>query len=110
MTAPEVEPSTVPTVEEFRKFVNADASDDDALQRDLDTAVEMLDNFCRNPMRPIPPATRRRWNLLVGAELFDETKGPKGYTDSFGNQRQARSSRDPLNVIIRQARHYISPF
>ncbi|KZF03227.1 hypothetical protein A2J03_08145 [Rhodococcus sp. EPR-157] len=112
MTAPEPDDSTVtvPTVEEFRNFVNADPSDDDDLKRDLDSAVELVDEFCRDPQRPVPAATRRRWYLLVGAELFDASSGPSTSTDPFGNSRQSRPSRDPLHVIMRQARRFVSPF
>ena len=109
MTAPDdATDSTVPTVEQFRKFVGATESDDEKLKLDLDSAVELVDDFCRNPWREIPPATRRRWYLLVGAELFDVSSGPSTSTDPFGNSRQTRSSRDPLHVIMRQARRYVS--
>ncbi|MCC8930826.1 hypothetical protein [Rhodococcus sp. I2R] len=98
----------VPSVEEFRLFVNAGPDVLDQLTRDLNSAIEQVDDFCREPMRPIPTASLKRWYLLVGAELFDASNGPSPSTDPFGNTRQTRSSRDPLHVIMRQARRYVS--
>lgn len=112
MTAPEQDSSTVehPTVEEFRNFVQADASDDENLTADLAIAIETIDEFCAEPVKPIPPATRKRWYLLVAAELWDVSKGPSTSVDPFGNSRQTRSSRDPMHVIIRQVRRYVPAF
>ncbi|WP_143546221.1 hypothetical protein [Rhodococcoides fascians] len=112
MTAPEQDSSTVvyPTVEEFREFVKADASEDGKLKDDLDIAIETIDDFCAKPVKPIPPATRKRWYLLVAAEMFDASNGPSTSIDPFGNARQTRSSRDPMHVIIRQVRRYVPAF
>ncbi|WP_143546827.1 hypothetical protein [Rhodococcus sp. 06-235-1A] len=112
MTAPEQDSSTVvyPTVEEFRNFVKAEASDDAKLKDDLDIAIERIDDFCAKPVKPIPPATRKRWYLLVAAEMFDASNGPSTSIDQFGNSRQTRSSRDPMHVIIRQVRRYVPAF
>lgn len=111
MTAPATPPvDAVPSLEEFRKFVGAegDESKTEALTRDLAAAVELLDDFCKDPYKPIPPATMRRWYLKVGAEMFDENNGPSQYTDRFENVVTARSSRDPMNVVIREVRRYVS--
>ncbi|WP_037190398.1 hypothetical protein [Rhodococcoides fascians] len=112
MTAPEQDSPAVehPTVEEFRTFVHAGEADDEQLTADLAIAIETIDEFCANPVRPIPPATRKRWYLLVAAELWDVSKGPSTSIDPFGNSRQTRSSRDPMHVIIRQVRRYVPAF
>ena len=98
----------VPTVVEFREFVGAGESDDPVLERELAAAIDMLDDFCRDPYRPIPDATMKRWYLKVAAEMFDDQKGPSTYTDRFENVVQARSSRDPLHVVMREVRRYVS--
>lgn len=111
MTAPATPPEgSVPSLEEFAKFVGAENDDTKvgALTRDLAAAVELLDDFCKDPYKPIPPATMRRWYLKVGAEMFDENNGPSQYTDRFENVVTARSSRDPMNVVIREVRRYVS--
>ncbi|CAH0318640.1 hypothetical protein [Rhodococcoides fascians] len=111
MTAPATPPEDpVPSLEEFAKFVGAENDDTKtvALTRDLAAAVELLDDFCKNPYKPIPPATMRRWYLKVGAEMFDENNGPSQYTDRFENVVSARSSRDPMNVVIREVRRFVS--
>ncbi|OZE92722.1 hypothetical protein CH298_04275 [Rhodococcoides fascians] len=110
-TPPPAHPDSVPSLEEFRTFVGAQGdTHDTALGRDLAAAVEMLDDFCSDPYRLIPVATRKRWYLSVGAEIFDQNAGPSTYTDRFENVVQARSSRDPMNVVIREVRRYVSPF
>lgn len=110
MTTPTTPPvDAVPSLEEFRTFVNAkEGTRTEALTRDLAAAVELLDDFCSDPYKPIPPATMRRWYLKVGAEMFDENNGPSQYTDRFENVVSARSSRDPMNVVIREVRRYVS--
>ncbi|WP_032390738.1 hypothetical protein [Rhodococcoides fascians] len=111
MTAPATSPEDgpVPSLEEFRTFVNAtDSKHDEALKRDLAAAVELLDDFCKDAYKPIPPNTMRRWYLKVGAEMFDENNGPSQYTDRFENVVSARSSRDPMNVVIREVRRFVS--
>lgn len=111
MTTPTTPPvDAVPSLEEFATFVGArdDDSKTEALTRDLAAAVELLDDFCKDPYKPIPPATMRRWYLKVGAEMFDENNGPSQYTDRFENVVSARSSRDPMNVVIREVRRYVS--
>jgi hypothetical protein len=110
MTSPATPPvDAVPSLEEFRTFVNAkEGTHTEALTRDLAAAVELLDDFCKDPYKPIPPATMRRWYLKVGAEMFDENNGPSQYTDRFENVVSARSSRDPMNVVIREVRRYVS--
>lgn len=109
MTTPiPTHPDAVPSPEEFRKFVGAGESDDDVLARELASAIDMLDDFCRDPFRPIPDSVMKRWYLKVGAEMFDDQKGPSTYTDRFENVVQARSSRDPLHVVMREVRRYVS--
>ncbi|WP_143544481.1 MULTISPECIES: hypothetical protein [unclassified Rhodococcus (in: high G+C Gram-positive bacteria)] len=100
----------VPTVEEFREFANATSADATKLKEDLDIAVATIDEFCRQPVRPIPAALRKRWYLLVASEIFDASNGPTTSIDAFGNSRQTRSSRDPMHVIIRQVRRYVPAF
>lgn len=100
---------SVPTDEEFREFVGAGSVTSD-LQRDLQRGIEAVDDFCRDPQRPIPDTTLKGFYLLVAAEIFDASQGPSTTTDPFGNARQARSTRDPLQVIMRQARRYVSAF
>lgn len=109
MTTPiPTHPEAVPTLVEFREFVGAGETDNAVLARELAAAVDMLDDFCRAPYRPIPDATMKRWYLKVGAEMFDDVKGPSTYTDRFENVVQARSSRDPLHVVMREVRRYVS--
>ncbi|NIL76790.1 hypothetical protein [Rhodococcus sp. B10] len=112
MTTPiPTHPGAVPSIEEFRNYVgagDAPGSNEEALERELAAAVELLDDFCQDPYRPIPDSVMKRWYLKVGAEMFDDQKGPSTYTDRFENVVQARSSRDPLNVVMREVRRYVS--
>lgn len=103
--------AAVPSLEEFREYVGAGADGhEQAARRDLDSAIAMVDDFCSDPMRPIPDATMKRWYLNVAAEIFDQNAGPSQFTDRFENVVSARSSRDPMNVIIREVRRYVAPF
>lgn len=101
----------VPTLDEFRTYVGATQEDDDVLVRDLEEAVAHVDDFLGpTPMRPVPDPIRRKWYLQVAAEIFDSSTGPSAVSDRFGVERQVRSSRDPLHVIMRDARRYVGYF
>lgn len=102
--------AAVPSLAEFCQYVNAGDDHQQSAQRDLDSAVAMVDDFCSSPMRPIPDATLKRWYLSVASEIFDQNSGPSQFTDRFENVVSARSSRDPMHVIIREVRRYVAPF
>lgn len=100
--------SAVPTLDEFREAVGGNPANDGKLQRILDKAVTLVDDFCREPMRPIPDHMLTDWYIQVGAEIHDQAQGPSQYTDRFENVVSARSSRDPLIVVMREMRRYVS--
>ncbi|MDQ1202843.1 hypothetical protein [Rhodococcus sp. SORGH_AS_0303] len=102
--------SAVPTLDEFRQYVGGDPEQDAVLVRDLEEAVAHVDAFCAHPDRPIPAVILRKWYLKVGAEIFDSSQGPISVNDRFGTPAQVRSSRDPIHVILREARHYVGYF
>lgn len=104
--------ASVPTLDEFRKFVGAaeDGSDDERATDDLEEAVSMVDLFCKDAHTVIPDKTRKKWYLVVGAELFDATQAPSAGARFENDTPVTRTSRDPMHSIMRQVRRYVSPF
>lgn len=93
---------------EFRALVNAAESTvpDAQLTTYLEHAKLMVDRFCAGTIG-IDAALFHSWYKQVGAELFDRDKGPAATFDRFDNVVTQRSTRNPLQVVLREMRLWV---
>lgn len=108
MTAPADPAALTPELlAQFRGLVNAAEStvDDTTLQRYLEHAKLLVDRFCAGV--EVDATLLFSWYLQVGAELFDRDKGPAATFDRFDNVVQQRSTRHPLQVVLREMRLWV---
>lgn len=99
---------TAALLAEFRTLVNAAESTvpDPQLITYLEHAKAMVDRFCAGTTG-IEVTLLHSWYKQVGAELFDRDKGPAATFDRFDNVVQQRSTRNPLQVVLREMRLWV---
>lgn len=109
MTAPAPDRPEITTelVAAFRAHVNAGEHVGDVdLRNDLVEAKTLVDNFALGSTG-IPEHMFIRWYQAVGAEIFDRRKGPSTFADRFDNVVSARTTRNPLRVVLSEMRDFI---
>ncbi|MGW9567142.1 hypothetical protein [Prescottella equi] len=94
-------------VEQFREHVGGgDTVTADALRGDLVEAKTLVDNFAQGATA-IPAHMFVRWYIAVGAEIFDRRKGPSQFVGQFDTVVAARTTRNPLRVVLAEMRQFI---
>jgi hypothetical protein len=97
-------------IEKFRKAVGADGREadipDDELTEDLTNAKITVDHFAVGT-EGIPNEKYTAWYLRVGTEIFEARRGPVQFTDRFGNDQTGRSTRNPLQVVVKEMKDWV---
>lgn len=94
---------------EFRKAVGADGRaeiTDDELTGDLTGAKQTVDRYAVGT-EGIPDEKYTAWYLRVGTDIFEARRGPVQFTDRFGNDQTGRSTRNPLQVVVREMKDWV---
>jgi hypothetical protein len=95
-------------VDDLRAFVGATvAKDNNALQRCLNLATVMVDEFvdgCTlvNDLNPVPTVVRDECYLQVAAELFERQESPSGQYETGPVMRTVRPPLAPVYGLLRQ--------